>query len=108
MPEKSVEDQQQVQINAPQTIVHIVQLLMKKMQYMHYVPNLSFCLFTFLRRVSRSNAPMSEMLKPTFRQAIPSDTDRCYQIETEAYEGDEAATREKIATRISQYRSKSR
>ncbi|CAP40714.1 GNAT family N-acetyltransferase [Bordetella petrii] len=40
---------------------------------------------------------------PRFRQAIPSDTDRCYQIEISAYEGDEAATREKIALRIAQY-----
>jgi len=31
------------------------------------------------------------------------DLDRCYEIETSAYEGDEAATREKIATRIGQY-----
>lgn len=40
---------------------------------------------------------------PTFRTAVPADTDRCYEIETSAYEGDEAATREKIATRIEQY-----
>lgn len=38
-----------------------------------------------------------------FRNALPTDTDRCYAIETAAYEGDEAATREKIATRIAQY-----
>lgn len=31
------------------------------------------------------------------------DLDRCYAIETSAYEGDEAATREKIATRIARY-----
>lgn len=31
------------------------------------------------------------------------DLDRCYEIERTAYEGDEAATREKIATRIRQY-----
>ncbi|MFK4073701.1 GNAT family N-acetyltransferase [Ectopseudomonas khazarica] len=43
------------------------------------------------------------MTTPTFRQATPSDTDRCFQIETIAYEGDEAATHEKIATRIAQY-----
>ncbi|GAB3470585.1 GNAT family N-acetyltransferase [Massilia terrae] len=43
------------------------------------------------------------MSTPTFRQARPSDTDRCYHIEITAYEGDEAATREKIATRIAQY-----
>ena len=38
-----------------------------------------------------------------FRPARPSDTDRCFQIETTAYEGDEAATHEKIATRIARY-----
>ena len=38
-----------------------------------------------------------------FRAATPADVDRCYGIEIEAYEGDEAATREKIATRIAQY-----
>lgn len=43
------------------------------------------------------------MSTPTFRNATLADTDRCYQIETSAYEGDEAATREKIATRIGQY-----
>lgn len=40
---------------------------------------------------------------PNFRTATPADTSRCYQIEISAYEGDEAATREKIATRIEQY-----
>lgn len=43
------------------------------------------------------------MSTPTFRNATLPDTDRCYQIEISAYEGDEAATREKIATRIGQY-----
>ncbi len=43
------------------------------------------------------------MTTPTFRTATPADTDRCFEIETTAYEGDEAATREKIATRIAQY-----
>jgi GNAT superfamily N-acetyltransferase len=38
-----------------------------------------------------------------FRAASPADADRCYEIEISAYEGDEAATREKIATRIAQY-----
>ncbi len=40
---------------------------------------------------------------PTFRQAVAADVDRCFAIETAAYEGDEAATREKIATRIARY-----
>lgn len=38
-----------------------------------------------------------------FRQAVPGDVARCYEIETVSYEGDEAATRGKIATRISRY-----
>ena len=40
---------------------------------------------------------------PVFRRATPADTDRCFDIEITSYEGDEAATREKIATRINLY-----
>lgn len=40
---------------------------------------------------------------PAFRLATIGDVDRCYEIEITSYEGDEAATREKIATRISRY-----
>ncbi|MFZ4287756.1 GNAT family N-acetyltransferase [Variovorax sp. HJSM1_2] len=45
------------------------------------------------------------MTKPEhiFRHATPTDVDRCFHIETTSYQGDEAATREKIATRIAQY-----
>jgi len=39
----------------------------------------------------------------TFRNATPADAARCYEIEITAYEGDEAATLEKIATRIALY-----
>jgi ribosomal protein S18 acetylase RimI-like enzyme len=39
----------------------------------------------------------------TLRNALPTDAARCYAIEIAAYEGDEAATLEKIATRIAQY-----
>ncbi|MBC8983572.1 GNAT family N-acetyltransferase [Pseudomonas lurida] len=39
----------------------------------------------------------------TLRNAIPTDAARCFDIEITAYEGDEAATPEKIATRIAQY-----
>lgn len=39
----------------------------------------------------------------TFRNALPTDAPRCFHIETTAYEGDEAATLEKIAIRIAQY-----
>lgn len=39
----------------------------------------------------------------SFRHPTPSDASTCYQIEIGAYEGDEAATQEKIATRIAQY-----
>ncbi|MBT2372551.1 GNAT family N-acetyltransferase [Pseudomonas fluorescens] len=38
-----------------------------------------------------------------FRNAVPADATRCYHIEIGAYEGDEAATLEKIATRIALY-----
>ena len=37
------------------------------------------------------------------REASISDLDRCYEIESTAYAGDEAATREKIESRISVY-----
>ncbi|MFJ4156709.1 GNAT family N-acetyltransferase [Pseudomonas sp. NPDC089752] len=37
------------------------------------------------------------------RQPVIQDAERCYQIEIGAYEGDEAATLEKIRTRIAQY-----
>jgi GNAT superfamily N-acetyltransferase len=43
------------------------------------------------------------MTAPVFRQPVPQDAARCHQIESTAYEGDEAATLEKIATRIRQY-----
>lgn len=38
-----------------------------------------------------------------FRNAQPSDAIRCFEIETSAYEGDEAATLEKISKRIEVY-----
>lgn len=38
-----------------------------------------------------------------FRTAKPADTKRCFEIETSAYEGDEAATQAKIAKRIATY-----
>ena len=38
-----------------------------------------------------------------FRNAKPSDATRCFEIETAAYEGDEAATLEKISKRIEVY-----
>lgn len=47
---------------------------------------------------------MSDILStPIFRNALPGDAERCFQIESSAYEGDEAATLEKIKTRIAQY-----
>lgn len=39
----------------------------------------------------------------TFRNARRTDTDRCFDIEVSAYEGDEAATHEKISRRIELY-----
>lgn len=38
-----------------------------------------------------------------FRNAKPTDANRCFEIETEAYEGDEAASLAKIAKRIGTY-----
>lgn len=43
------------------------------------------------------------MTNLSFRQATPSDLERCYKIETKAYAGDEAATKEKILKRIEMY-----
>jgi len=43
------------------------------------------------------------MSNPTFRQAVPRDATRCHEIESTAYEGDEAATLAKIAKRIAEY-----
>jgi len=43
------------------------------------------------------------MSTPVFRTVISADVERCYEIETSAYTGDEAATKEKIAIRIAQY-----
>ena len=43
------------------------------------------------------------MSTPHLRQPVIQDAERCYQIEIGAYEGDEAATLEKIRTRIAQY-----
>ncbi|MGE8064557.1 GNAT family N-acetyltransferase [Pseudomonas sp. NPDC089569] len=43
------------------------------------------------------------MNTPRFHQPVPDDAERCYEIEIGAYEGDEAATLEKIRTRIEQY-----
>ncbi len=39
----------------------------------------------------------------TIRSAVPADLDRCHLIESIAYEGEEAATREKIRIRIETY-----
>ncbi|UQB80394.1 GNAT family N-acetyltransferase [Pseudomonas shirazica] len=41
--------------------------------------------------------------RPQFRTPTAADAERCYAIEIGAYEGDEAATLEKIRTRIAQY-----
>ncbi len=43
---------------------------------------------------------MSEFL---IRQAVEQDVNRCFDIEQSAYEGDEAASRENILTRIREY-----
>ncbi len=38
-----------------------------------------------------------------FRNALPTDAKRCFEVETLAYDGDEAATIEKISKRINEY-----
>lgn len=43
------------------------------------------------------------MLNVTWRTARQADAERCFEIERTAYEGDEAATLEKIALRIAGY-----
>jgi len=43
------------------------------------------------------------MTKLTLRNVIEHDLDRCFEIETLSYAGDEAATKEKILTRIQTY-----
>jgi len=43
---------------------------------------------------------MSEL---SFREAVASDVDRCFEIESMAYAGEEAATKEKILLRIQTY-----
>lgn len=43
------------------------------------------------------------MTSPSYRQAVPQDADRCFEIESTAYEGDEAATLPKILKRIAEY-----
>jgi len=43
------------------------------------------------------------MSKITIREACISDLDRCFEIESTAYAGDEAASREKIGKRIEVY-----
>ena len=43
------------------------------------------------------------MSEHKIRQVIESDLDRCFEIERVSYEGDEAATREKIRKRINEY-----
>lgn len=43
------------------------------------------------------------MTQTTLRDAVPGDAVRCFEIESTAYEGDEAATLAKIAKRIDVY-----
>jgi ribosomal protein S18 acetylase RimI-like enzyme len=43
------------------------------------------------------------MTMQKFRNATPSNAARCFEIETSAYEGDEAATLKKISKRIAEY-----
>jgi ribosomal protein S18 acetylase RimI-like enzyme len=43
------------------------------------------------------------MTQTTFRHAVPRDAAHCFEIESTAYDGDEAATLAKIAKRIDVY-----
>ena len=43
------------------------------------------------------------MTRQSFRNATPADANRCFDIETSAYDGDEAATLKKISKRIAEY-----
>ncbi len=43
------------------------------------------------------------MSNQVFRNAAPKDVARCFDVETSAYDGDEAATLEKISKRIAMY-----
>lgn len=83
--------------------MHGVQYGLNKTQYVQFAPVLLSCHSHRIDRALTGLRPASQMTTSHFRLARPSDVDRCYQIETAAYEGDEAATREKIATRIAQY-----
>lgn len=57
-----------------------------------------------LYRLGNTNPDeISMIMQLTFRQPVPGDAAYCFNIETSAYEGDEAATLEKIATRIAEY-----
>lgn len=57
-----------------------------------------------MRRISEHSSDLAfPMPDLHFRTAQPGDAACCYEIEASAYEGDEAATLEKIQTRIAQY-----
>lgn len=50
-----------------------------------------------------STGPGYNIAMLVFRNARQTDSDLCFEIETSAYEGDEAATHEKISKRIETY-----
>lgn len=54
-----------------------------------------------LRQTNQSLA--ETMTHLSFRNAVPQDALRCFEIETLAYDGEEAATLEKISKRIAGY-----
>jgi ribosomal protein S18 acetylase RimI-like enzyme len=80
--------------------MHIVQYCVNKTQYVQFAPVLPSC---HSHSIGPDGRSASQMATPNFRLACLADVNRCFQIESSAYEGDEAATREKIATRITQY-----
>ena len=73
--------------------MHDVQYGLQRMQYAHAG--------SFLASGHSSLPPA--MPNPNVRQARSEDAARCYEIESTAYEGDEAATLAKIQKRIAEY-----
>jgi len=47
-----------------------------------------------------ARSSLTRRMPPVIRNVTPADLDRCFEIESLAYEGDEAATYEKIRKRI--------
>lgn len=99
MPKECIENQQQIEVQLTQYIMHFMHYIVNKMQYIQHGARVPSALLRLCPWPAMSD--LSAL--PTFRNAAPSDAQRCFQIESTAYEGDEAATLEKITTRIEEY-----